>query len=365
MKNKYILLFLLGLAVLFLTVSCKSTPAEEAPVTPPEGIQDPNNVPPDQALLKALDDAVTRTGNARQLVIDFHGPEYFPSDWQSAEALNTQAGQQKRSGTVAETRDSTDRYKKAADAYDALAEKTLPQYHENKENELVDARNAVIRMEELLPDFLSAADNTALDAEAKYQAKDYYPAKDAATDALTMYSLLKAGLDSYALREEIAENALEAYDPANIEAADTTLESAAYDYQDKKFDSSKSKIDEATLSYSQALETGWESLAAENGASASAKRQQALDLKANVAVKDDFNSAQAVFTNANAAFQAQKHKEAAQLFGDSSSKFDPVIQAAMQKRQAAEDALVKANQKMAESDEAAKNAEKILEGGTQ
>ena len=368
MKRKFTMSVLLGLAVLFLTVACKSSPPspepEKAVLVPSPGVTDPNSAPPDQALLRTLDEAIKRTDNARKLVIDFNGPAYFPPEWQSAEALRSQAEQQKRTSTVLETRDSIALYNKAADAYEALVGKTVAKYRDDIIDEGLTARYAAVRAEELIPDFITKADNTALGADEKYKAKDYYGARDDARNAITMYGLLKAGLDAYKVREEIANRDFEIYDPVNIEFADGRLESAASDYTAGNFDASRDKIEEAALRYNLALKTAWESFAADKGADASNVRQQALDLKANVAVRQEFNSAQAVFTNANTAFSSQKHEDAAKLFAESSYMFDAVIKVAMKKRLAAEEALEKANQKIAESDETAKNAERILEGGT-
>ena len=366
MKRKYTMSVLLGLAILFLTVACKSAPPQpEAPVVPPTGIAEPNNAPPDQALLRALDEAITKAGNARKLVMDFNGPDYFPSDWQSAEALYKQAEQQKNTQTVLTTRESIALYNKAAEAFDPLAVKTVAKYREDKERELLNARYAVTRVEELVPEYLEDADKTALAAEAKYQAKDYYGARDEAGNALTMYGLLKAALDAYEVRDEIAYNDFEVYDPVNIELADNLGISVADDYTNRNFSVAADKIDEVTLRYNLALKTAWESFAADKGADAFNARQEALDLKANVAVRQEFNSAQTVFTNANAAFSAQKHSESAKLFTESTAMFDAVIRVARQKRIAAEEALARANQRMTESDETAREAERILEGGTQ
>ena len=371
MKSKNMMFVLLCMAILFLFIACKSAPPapepepEPAPqLTPPVGVVDPNQAPPDQALLLALDKAITRTDNARQLVMDFNGPAYFPPEWQSAETLFGQAERQKRSQTVLETRESIALYDKAAEAYEALAVKTVAKYREDKEKELLIARNAVVRVDELVPEYLADADNTALAAEGKYQAKDYYGARDEAANALTMYGLLKAALDAYEVREEIADNDFEIYDPLNIEFADSLAEWIASDYTNRDFKAAAEKIKDVAHRYDQALKTAWESFAAEKGADAANMRQYALDLKANVAVRQEFNSAQTVFTNGNTAFRSQKYQDAAQYFSESIYMLDMIIKIAIEKRIAAEEALVKANQRMAESDEKARNAELILEGGT-
>ena len=427
MKSKSVWWVLLGLLLLFTAVACKSTPPQAEP-TPPQGAaQDNDSAPPDQAALNDLNDAASRALAARKFVMDFDGPALFPSDWQSADSLYTQAEQQKRNSTRRETRESIDRYNNAANAFEAMKDKTLAQYYSNKEKELTDARDAAVRagVGDLAPDYLLDADNTVADAVARYQGRDYYAAKDTAEEALSKYTLLaygadvyyvrvdvvdagaeelvpdlldkadnagldaidkyiaknytgaknsaanaesmygnlKAGLAAYKVREEIANRDFEVYDPQNIELADDTLRSAADDYNAGNFSAAKDKADAALVRYNLALRTAWESYSAEKGADASTERQKALDAKANVAVRDDFNSAQAIYVRANSAFQAGDHEGAANLYLQCQSMFTDTARTALQKRQAADAALNRANQKLTESDETARNAEVILEGG--
>ena len=367
MKSKYIGWVLIGLLALFTAVSCKSAPPptaeEEAPTA--AAPLDPNSLPPDQATLNELNAAAARAAAARKLASDFGASTSFPQDWQSADSLYSQAEQQKKSSTMLETRDSIARYNRAADAFDALANKTLAQYYETKQKEIDSARNKAVSSGAavLIPDYLLDADNAAADALKKYQAKDYYGAKESADKALSMYAALNAGLDAYKVREQIFGKGFEVYDPVNIQLADDTMWSAASDYEAKNYAGAKQKADAALLRYNQALKTGWESYAAEKGANASAERQKALDLRANVAVRQEFNSAQAIYVRANTAFNSQRFEEAAGLYEDCESMFEVIAEVALEKRLAAEEALRRANDKMNESNEKAKNAEVILEGG--
>ena len=401
----------------------ETTPVVETPAPAPA----PADTTPDQASLDALNKAAARAAEARKVVMDFGGPSLSPDDWQSADSLYTQAEQQKSTSTRQAVQDSTARYVRASAAFEQMTDKTYAAAYDYAVDELTAARNAVVSAgaEKLIPDYLLEVDNTVADAQAKYQAKDYYSAKDAALKAYSMYEAqtaglnaynvredvvaggaedlipdllgsadnvglnaidkylsgdyngatdtagkansmyvaLKSGLDAYKVREEISDKGFDAYDPQNFGNADDMLKSAADDYTANSFDSAKDKADQALVSYNLALQRGWESYAAEMGSFASTERQKALDLKANVAVRDGFNSAQTVYNQANSAFQAKKHEDAASLYKQSQSMFTDVAQTAREKRQAAENALNTANQKITESDEKARNAESILQGG--
>jgi hypothetical protein len=95
---------------------------------------------------------------------------------------------------------------------------------------------------------------------------------------------------------------------------------------------------------------------------AATERQIALDAKANVAVRQDFNSAQALYAQANTAFQAERFDEAVSLYNQSRPMFDAAAREALEKQLIAEEALRIANQRMTESDQTAREAEIILEG---
>ena len=369
MRCKLVIVLLLCLAALFTAVSCKSTP----PPPPPQAqvpdssapLPSGDDGPPDQALINGLNAAIERANAARKLDMDFDAPTLFPPDWQSADSLFSQAEQMKSSSTIRDTRDSTARYTRAAEALEALADKTLAKNYQDMEEQLTYVRNNIIAAhgQELIPDLLLDADNVTADADAKYQAKDYYAAKDSAQNALQMYTVLKVGLDAYAVREQITGRGFEVYDPLNIEQADAILQSAASDYSSKNISAANDKVDESLLRYNLALQTAWESYAAEKGAASSTERQNALNYRANVAVRQEYNEAQAIHTRANTAFQAARHEEAATLFEESESMFEVIAQVAQEKQRAAQAALNRASQKMSESDEAARRAEVILEGG--
>ena len=424
MKSKYLLCGFLVLLALLTVISCKSTPPP--PPAAPPAAEAPKSDGPDQASLDALNAAIARAEAARKLVSDFYGRSLLPEDWQGADSLFGQAEQQKNTSTLRQTQESTERYNKAAAAFEAMSGKTIGLYYETKRKELIDARAAAVSAGamSLIPDYLLEVDNIVADAEAKYQAMDYYGAKDAAEKGLSMYEAQKVGLDAYnvreaiagraeelipdflwdadelglgaidkylagdykgakedavvtlsmyeslaaglnayKVREEIVKRGFERFDPRNIQIADDTLRSAADDYMAEKFASAKDKGDEALLRYNLALKTAWQGYAAERRTAATTERQRALDFKANVAVRQDFNSAQTVFNQANTAFQAQRFEEAAMLYEDCESKFAAAAREAREKQQIAEEALRRANQRMAESDQIAKDAEIILEGG--
>jgi hypothetical protein len=417
MKKKFILLILLGLTAVFLAVSCAGTPpppaekAAEATSPAPSGSASTSSTAPDQPALNALNAAAARAAAARKLASDFDANYFFPEDWESAESLFNQAEQQKNTSTRESVQESTARYIKAAEAEEALVDKIHDPYYEKKARELSDARYAAVNAGAgaLVPGYLLEADNAVEDAEGKDQAKDYYGAKASADNALSMYLALKDGVEAYKLREEIAERAeelvpdvlLEAdtvgldaidkweakdYSAARLGAAEAlvmfgALKAArdAYDLREKiaeraevLFPNPLSQADNVALDaidtwmakdYSDARDAAVTAWIMYLSVGASTERQTALDLKADTAVRQDFNSAESAYNRANEAYRGQRYEEAAPLYEECLTIFRRASQIALEKRLAAEEALRRADQRAAESDAAARNAEAILQGG--
>jgi hypothetical protein len=362
--------------------------------------------------LNSLNDAAAKAAAARKLADDFGAPSFFPEEWESAESLFNQAEQQKNTSTREGAQESAARYAKAAEAYEALIEKISAPYYEKTAKELSDARSAAVNAgaEALVPGYLMEADNALDDAEEKYQAKDYYGAKASVDDALSMYLALKDGIEAYKLREDVAERAEELVPDVLLEADTVGLDAIdkweakdyagarsgaaealamfaalkaardAYDVREKiaeraeeLFPDFLSQADNVALDaidkweardYSGAKDDACTAWIMYLNVAASTERQTALNLKADAAARQEFNSAEAIYNRANAAYRGQKYEEAATLYEECLPIFIMASQLALEKQGVAEEALRRADQRAAESDQTAKNAEAaILQGG--
>jgi len=363
MKSNCILLTLVGLFVLFIFVSCPGAPPAqeeipplapeaERPVPPPTQV-DPSAQPPNQVTLNALNAAVARAEEARNLVRDFGGQDFFPSDWNAADLLFTQAEQQRRTGTTAEAQESTARYIRAAEAFEDMLERTMARFYENMMNELLLAREAALNAgaQVFAPDLLLQTDNKVANAEEKYQAGDLFAARNAADDALNMYNALSAWLQALRIREEIAEG-IEELAPEALQQADAVGLAAiekweAEDYLGARIEAenalsmfsalrpalqaylvreeieaiaeqmvpeSLAEADTVGLSAIDKWDAG-DFLGARAGAEsalilylragATAERQRALELRANLAAEVEFTAAQDLYVRGNMAFQMQ------------------------------------------------------------
>jgi hypothetical protein len=355
----------LGIPIFLSILSCKhQQPIEDAP--PEETVPAATAAgAPDQASLDALSASIDRVNNARKLVQDFNGPAYFPQEFEAAESLYSTAVQNEKKSTLNEVRESTNRYVAAAEAFAALADKTLPRYAEEKEKEILSTRQAALDggIRRYGPEYLRQADNKALEARASYEAKDYYPAGDSAEEALAMYRAINTGLKAYKTRITVMDRGFYDYDPQTMDQADQTGREALGDYNAGNISSSADKAEEALLKYTLVLKKGTALFAAENAAAAERARREALNQKANVAVRQDFDAANVIYQNAAAAYKKEQYDEATPLYMDAARRFEQLILVVAEKRQRAADALQEAELKMLESDGTARQAELIIEGG--
>jgi len=368
MKFRQSGLFLLAAFILIGAIACKSTPPAEEPPPPVEEVivQNPDMLAPDQASLNNLNSAVNRTEAARKLVQDFDGPTYFPADWGAAETLYGTAVNGRRTATVRDVRESLSRYNAAAAAYEALAEKTIPRYADVLEKEVMAAREGAIDAGAayLAPEFLIGTDEYALSAWDMYEAKDYYKAREAGLLVRDAYDALAVGVEAYKIRLEIQDRDFVYYDQANIAAADDIALSALEDYENHEIASADSKAHDVRARYEQSLAKAKESYAADCAAAANAERQRALDIRANIASRQEFEAADAVFNQGVAASRSRSFDQASSLYIQSRTMFASVVAITQEKRRIAEEALRAAERKLIESDEEAQRVELIIEGGS-
>jgi hypothetical protein len=352
MKKVYILALLMAASLGLSISSCKSTP-KQPPVEEPRG----------KLSSDELGSAAARAEAARKLAVDFECPAYFPSDWESVEGRYMEAQGLPRD-TEEKMQNAIGVYNEITGIYEGLFDRTIPLYAQAREDEIIAARDE-IKSTSLIssyPDYLSGADQTALEALAKYEGKDYYAARDTSTKALTMYQILKTGGNAYLSRKEILSHEFVSYDTENFDKAEEAGKAAidAYDKGDLK--AAGGNADEALLRYNLVRNAGWAVCISELETSANAERQKALAHKANVAARDVFNAGNALFDQAAGLQDAAQYADAAAMYTEAEAQFAEATRIAEEKRLLAEEAIREAEEKIEASDEAARQAEIVIGG---
>ena len=354
MKKCIVSAFLLLAMITVIGISCKSAPPPEpAPASEPGSAPEPQ-VSADPSKAKA------RMEEARQRAIDFECPAYFPSEWELAEtrydAVNF-APQNQLTETV---------YNTAADEYEALLKKTAALYAQAREDEITAVRDELIAtgLTPSFPEYLQSVDETALAALDQYEAGDYYSARDTAAKALSEYETLLAGAKVYLIRQEIVDRGFDMYDAENFDKADEYGETALDEYEAGNNKAAVDNAEEAGLRYSMVLSTGWLNYVADQWTFAAAERDLAMSQKVNIASRDIYREAETVYGEAEEALKAEDYEAAAVLFTEANALFLLGIQDTETKRQRAQGMIRLAEEMIEESDEAAMEAERLIEGGS-
>ena len=338
----------------------QEAPRPQAPVQPetPKPVDDR----PGQAALDALDAAIARAERERKQAADFGASSYFPADWESAEAAYKAITVDRNSPQGVE--EAERRYNEAADGYNEIFHRSIALYVEELEEELRKARSEALAagIAELSPEYLLTADQSAAGARELFEAEDYYAADKAAREALDRYRSLAIGAEAYKIREEVVRRDFTGFDADSFKRGDDALLAASAAYEGTAVKEALEGASEARLRYGMALKAGWAAYAAQLRALALRERQNALNAKANVAVKDDFTNIERVFNQAESAYRSETYEEAVNLYVRSEAGFVALTQAAEEKRRIAQAAIDAAEKKLEESDAAARAAEGILEG---
>jgi len=162
-----------------------------------------------------------------------------------------------------------------------------------------------------------------------------------------------------ALQQKVDAYGLGAYAPDDYAAANTDMK-AGQDSYGKDNAASKKSLQSAITEYNAVISKGGPLYLANAQAQADASKKAADDLKASVAVKDDYAQANDVYNRALKEKDAGDIENASKDFAQSRDGFDAAAKAAQQKKDAAVQALQDAHQDQSASQKKADDAQKAL-----
>jgi tetratricopeptide (TPR) repeat protein len=344
MKKKVFYILLILSMITLVGVSCKSTPEKEGEVKDLVG-DGKSNLP--------SSDSKIRADQARKRAMDFDSHTYFPSDWEKIEAqyngANDAAG-----------------YNTATNSYTEIFKKAVPLYAQAREDEILSVRQELIDtgFTDVFPHYLKNADELTLSAQDKYEAEDYYGARDTASAALNEYETLLTGAKTYLARQEIINRGFTQYDPDNFIKADEVAQKSIEAYDAGNKETALANAEEALLRYNIILANGWTVYSADRKETATKERELALADRANIASRETFRRGEALLELANELFADGNFPEAALAFVEAEAIYAVSRKETEDKRIKAEEAMKIAEEKIGESSDAALGAEKIIEGGS-
>jgi hypothetical protein len=311
-------------------------------------------------LLVTLNDLLARAEKARNDAYAFDGPVYFKDEIGDAEAAYGSAKTEVNTGTAEEIQDAITRYTHAAESFEKIFRDSLPLYAGDRAREFTEARDNALKEGafDLTPERTLFADGQAEAARKLYEEEgDYYAAAAVIYGAIDRYRALTLGIRAYKVREQVEFYNFERYDPAGFDRADNLALAAIDAYDSDNIETALDAAEECLVRYTVILNAGMKTYAGERRAAADAERRFSLEKKANVAVKDDFAAAQNVFDSADRGFRNEEYLEASRLYFQAEFAFAEASAAAERKRLLAEDAIKKAEEFTAATENAARNAE--------
>jgi hypothetical protein len=302
-----------------------------------------------------LSAASARSEEARKKAADFESASYFPSEWEAAEAKYADAGAQK----------TQEAHHAAADAFEAVFILTIPLYAQAREDEIIALRDVLVAggVRDEYPEEFTEVDEIALLAYDLYDEEDYYTARETADQAVMLYQAMTDIYNAWLVREEIELRDFQSYDQANFDTADEVLNKAIEAYRQDDFAAAKENADEASQRYNLILSTAWATYAELCSSKAKTERQAAVDIKANVAMRELFTEADSNYKTAEDTYAAKNYEEAASQYIISEALFIRANESAAEKRQKAEGLIKQANEKIEESEGIAKQGEITIKGG--
>jgi len=254
----------------------------------------------------ALQAAMARRDATRQAAVSVNAQGYFPADWRNAETQNGAANRARRT-TPDETRAATALFVAVADVYDDLARRSAPMFAADT-SEATNALQAAI----------------ARATQARQRAEN--------TDAAANLPRDWANLET---RHRNAENARRET-IAEMRNAANLFAGVADGFDD-------------IVSRNVALAEQSENAAVAARDNAERERLVAIEVRANLAIPDDFGRADAVFQQANATFGARNFAAAVTQYNQSATQFAAASRETERRRILAEATVEQARQRSEES----------------
>jgi len=268
---------------------------------------------------KALQAAMARADKSRQAAVSADAQTYLPNDWRNAETKNTSAKNAKKT-TMDEIKAATALFVSAADAYDDVARKSQQQAAKDKD----DANKALL----------------AAIARAEKSRKD---AQDANANVN-----LPADWNNAETKNRSAANAKRGT-TAEMKAAAALYIAAADAYDD---------LVKKNVAF---MSTQNQKPAEDAKARAEKERQNALNVKADIAAAAEFGGAEAIFRQAAADFDKKVFTQAIESYNKSADQFIAAALLAEKKRALADDTVEEAKRRSTRSADFAVNTGVTME----
>lgn len=343
------LILLVSLAI-FLA-SCAGKPPVKQPEEP---VQPPPTVEPAKPGVNQaeLDSLMAQTLAEKKKAFDLKLFEIFPDDYQAA---NNSYGTAKADYDAGKAPEAKEGLTKTLALFKDLNAKGIVEYAALKRKDAADMKATALKAEadSAVPDRFAPALTAETAAAGAEGAKSYEAAISGYERARILFELAYKKAIAAGLKDRISTDGFQSWDSSNY-----TLAEAKYADDDRLYglaggkagvaDTAKDPanlalaidaLDEAILRYNLVIQKGRQGIALDKKQGSDEAKRQAEDLKAQVAVKDEYGEALATYQRAVSFMAAGDFEAAALGFSDAAEAFEAVRAAAADKRAKAEEAM--------------------------
>jgi len=363
-KKFFFLISILLIGMLF-AASCATKPAVPATPAPPPAAAAPAPAAQPAAPTVSqedLDKLLQQAKDLKKKAFDLKLFEVLPDDYKAADAQLT-AGQ-----TAYDAKDQTaakDGLTKAVGMFQDVISKGVVQLAAEKRKAADDMKAAALKegADQKNADRFGPADQAYTAAAALVDAGKYEDAIGGFDTARVEYEIAYKKTVAGELRQKIADGDFAKWDTGNFQLAENKYgaESGLWaSNTDADRQADIDSLDEAILRYNLVVQKGREMVATGAKTKTDDAKARSDSIKADVAVKDLYDTAQSTYNDATTKLASQDYDTATTDFNTATDQFDAAYQEAAKKRAAAQAAMQAADQATAQSQKTAQDADSIV-----
>jgi len=362
------LLILVVTVAIFISCATKPKPPAPEPVAPPAPSAPAQPQPPAAPAVSRddLDKLMAEAKDLKKKSFDLKLFEVLPDDYKAAEALYAKGAKSYDDKDAPAAKDGLDA---AIAAYKDLISRGIVDIAAAERKDAEDMKATAIKAgaDSSQPERFGAGDESFKSGSELVDASKSEDAIPAFEQALLYYELAWKRAVAADLKKSIEDKDYAKWDSGNYQLADNK-----YQAEDGFWSSGNpadrasgvEALDEAILRFNLVVQKGRETAVATVKDKTDASKQRSEDIKANVAVKDMYDSAQELYTEGSSELAAKDYEAAADSYGRAGSGFDDAYQAASEKRASAEAAMKESSDATAESQRKAQEAEPLLQANS-
>jgi hypothetical protein len=166
------------------------------------------------------------------------------------------------------------------------------------------------------------------------------------------------------LKSRVDKYELGGFAPQEYQQAEQKLKEGETSYS-KDNTSAKAALEASITAYNAVVSKGFPLLIDKKEKKVGDLRRQSEEIKAQVALKDDYQAAVAKYDQAVAAEKAGNYEQAVSLFGEAEKMFQEVYTKTKAKKDRAENAMDSSSRNIKDFEEKAKEGDAEIQGGTE